>query len=161
MRNHKKRQFITIAILSIIFLIEVIFYLQTKVTYEAFNVNLTTKTELKNELIIALFMDNIIADSNKYYNTNYYTNELEYFSYEFKIKDIKYSDTTPYLYITFETTPMAGAHWPVGDDEITYKVDSTGVKTLERFTHKKSYDIPPWLQKDLIKPLPQQIVKKL
>lgn len=103
--------------------------------------------------IITLFMQNIIADSNTFYN-NYFSTELEYFNYEFKIKDIKKQTSPPYIYITFETTPVIGAHWPVGDDEITYKVDVFGNKTLESFTHKKSYDLPPWLQNYLIKPYP-------
>lgn len=98
-------------------------------------------------------MNNIIADSNKFYD-NYFSDGLEYFNYEFKIKDISKQGEPVNIYITFETTPMIGAHWPVGNDEITYKVDVFGNKVLDKFTHKKSYDIPPWLQNYIIKPLP-------
>lgn len=150
--NHKlKKQSILILILSVIFLIETIFYLHKEVTSSTFNINSTTKSEITDELVIALFRNNIITDSNTFYN-HYFSSQLEYFNYEFKIKDISKRDS--YIYITFETTPMIGAHNPVGDDEITYKVDAFGNKSLDKFIHKKSYDIPPWLQEDLIKPLP-------
>ncbi len=150
--NHKlKKQSILILILSVIFLIETIFYLHKEVTSSTFNINSTTKSEITDELVIALFRNNIITDSNTFYD-HYFSSQLEYFNYEFKIKDISKRDS--YIYITFETTPMIGAHNPVGDDEITYKVDVFGNKSLDKFIHKKSYDIPPWLQENLIKPLP-------
>lgn len=150
--NHKlKKQSILILILSVIFLIETIFYLHKEVTSSTFNINSTTKSEITDELVIALFRNNIITDSNTFYD-HYFSSQLEYFNYEFKIKDISKRDS--YIYITFETTPVIGAHNPVGDDEITYKVDVFGNKSLDKFIHKKSYDIPPWLQEDLIKPLP-------
>lgn len=150
--NHKlKKQSILILILSVIFLIETIFYLHKEVTSSTFNINSTTKSEITDELVIALFRNNIITDSNTFYD-HYFSSQLEYFNYEFKIKDISKRDS--YIYITFETTPVIGAHNPVGDDEITYKVDVFGNKSLDKFIHKKSYDIPPWLQENLIKPLP-------
>jgi hypothetical protein len=65
-------------------------------------------------------MNNIIADSSKFYD-NCFSEKLEYFDYEFKIKDIK--KELGNIYITLETIPMIGAHNPVGNDEITYKVD--------------------------------------
>lgn len=150
--NHKlKKQSILILILSFVFLIETIFYLHKEVTSSTFNINSTTKSEITDELVIALFRNNIITDSNTFYD-HYFSSQLEYFNYEFKIKDISKRDS--YIYITFETTPVIGAHNPVGDDEITYKVDVFGNKSLDKFIHKKSYDIPPWLQENLIKPLP-------
>lgn len=150
--NHKlKNQSILILILSVIFLIETIFYLHKEVTSSTFNINSTTKSEITDELVIALFRNNIITDSNTFYD-HYFSTQLEYFNYDFKIKDISKRDS--YIYITFKTTPMIGAHNPVGDDEITYKVDVFGNKSLDKFVHKKSYDIPPGLQDNLIKPLP-------
>ncbi|WP_312106770.1 DUF3888 domain-containing protein [Lachnoclostridium sp.] len=127
-------------------------YLRKNHVITTFSIESTTKSEIKDELIIALFMNNIITDSNKFYD-NYFSDGLEYFNYEFKIKDIK--KELGNIHITFETTPVIGAHNPVGDDEITYKVDVFGTKTLENFTHKKSYEIPPWLQNYMIKTYPE------
>ncbi len=154
MKHNKKWQFIVILILSGILLFEMIFYLQKKHIIPTFSVKSTTKSEIKDELIIALFMDNIIADSSKFYD-NYFSDGLEYFNYEFKINDIKKQGEPVNIYITFKTKPVIGAHWPVGDDEITYKVDASGSKTLESFTHIKSYEIPQWLQNTMIKPYPE------
>ena len=154
MMYNKKRQIIIILILSGLLLLEIVFYVQKEAITSTFNVNSTTKSEIKNELVITLFMDNIKADSSKFYD-NYFSDGLEYFNYDFKIKDISKKGDPVNIFITFETTPMIGAHWPVGDDEITYKVDVHGNKTLEDFTHKKSYEIPEWLQNYMIKPYPE------
>jgi hypothetical protein len=59
------------------------------------------------------------------------------------------------IYITFEGTPIVGPHISVGDDEITYKVDVFGNKTLEKFVHKKSYEIPERENINMIKPYPE------
>lgn len=155
MKHNIKKENVIILILSVILLIEMFCYIQREPTTSTFNINSTTKSEITDELVIALFMNNIIADSNTFYS-NYFSSQLAYYNYEFKIKEIsKQSGMPPYIYITFETTPMIGAHNPVGDDEITYKVDVFGNKTLDKFIHKKSYDIPPRLQGDMIKPLPK------
>ncbi len=156
MKHSKKWQFIVILILSCILLLEMVFYLQKNHNIPTFSVKSTTESEIKDELIIALFMDNIIADSSKFYD-NYFpdTYPIEYFNYEFKIKDIKKEGEPVNVYITFETTPVIGPHIPVGDDEITYKVDALGNKTLENFIHKKSYEIPERLKPNMIKPYPE------
>lgn len=151
-KNKKVYQIISISLLSTLLLFEIISYIQKDTASLVFNINSTTKSEITDELIIALFMENIIADSNTFYNS-YFSHELAYYNYEFKIKEIRKQNEPPLIYITFETTPMIGAHNPVGDDEITYKVDVFGNKTLDKFVHKKSYDIPPWLQENMIKPL--------
>ena len=156
MKHNKKWQFIVILILSGILLFEMVFYLQKNHIIPTFSAKSTTKPEIKDELIIALFMDNIIADSSKFYD-NYFpaSYPIEYFNYEFKIKDIKKEGEPINIHITFETTPVIGAHIPVGNDEITYKVDTLGNKTLVNFIHKKSYEIPERLKPNMIKPYPE------
>lgn len=154
MKHNKQRSSQILILLSCILLLEIIFFLRQKNNIiPSFSYKATTEAEIKDELIIALFMNNIVADSNTFYN-NYFSTELEYFNYEFKIKDINKQSAPPYIYITFGITPMIGAHNPVGYDEITYKVDVFGNKMLENFTHIKTYEIPPWLQEGIIKPLP-------
>jgi hypothetical protein len=154
MKYKNKWQFIVILILSGILLFEMAFYLQKNNTLPAFSVKSTTESEIKDEFIIALFMDNIIADSSKFYD-NYFSEGLGYINYEYKIKDIKKEGEPVNIYITFEGTPIVGAHIPVGKDEITYKVDVFGNKTLEKFIHKKSYEIPERIRPNMIKPYPE------
>jgi hypothetical protein len=154
MKHNKKWEFIVILILSGILLFKMVLYLQTNNTLPTFSYESTTERETKDELIIALFMDNIIADSSKFYD-NYFSEGLGYINYMFKIKDIKKEGEPINIYITFETTPIVGAHIPVGKDEITYKVDVLGNKTLVKFVHKKSYEIPERIQPNMIKPYPE------
>ena len=154
MKNNKKKHFIVILILSGILLFEMVFYLQKNHTLSTFRQYQTTESEKKDELIIALFMDNITADSSKFYD-NYFPDGLGYINYEYKIKDIKKKCEPVNIYITFEGTPIVGPHISVGDDEITYKVDVFGNKTLEKFVHKKSYEIPERENINMIKPYPE------
>jgi hypothetical protein len=154
MKHNKKWQFIVILILSGVLFFEVILYSQKNRTLLTFRYDSTTISEIKDELIIALFMNNIIADSKKFYDY-YFSDGLEYFNYIFKIKDVKKQGEPVNIYITFDTTPMIGPHIPVGDDEITYKVNAAGSITLENFTHKKSYEIPSRFQYNIIKPYPE------
>lgn len=156
MKYNKSWKFIVILILSGILLFEMVFYLQKNHTLSVFKYYQTNESETKDELIIALFMNNIIADSSKFYN-NYFPDSypLEYFNYEFKIKDINKEGEPLNIYITFETTPVIGPHISVGDDEITYKVDPSGNKTLVDFNHIKSYGIPERLRPNMIKPYPE------
>lgn len=154
MKHNKKWQFFVIIILSGILLFEMVYYLQKKYTLLTFKQYQTTESETKDELIIALFMDNIEADSSKFYN-NYFSESLGYINYEYKIKDIKKEGDPMNIYITFEGSPIVGAHIQVGDDEITYKVDVFGNKTIEKFVHKKSYEIPERIRPNMIKPYPE------
>lgn len=153
MKHNKKWEYIVIIILLSILLIEMVF-IQKNNTLPIFRYDTATKSEIKDELIIALFINNIESDSEKFYN-KYFSDELEYFNYIFKIKDIKKQGEPLNIYITFETTPMIGPHIPVGDDEITYKVNASGNITLENFDHKKSYEIPSRLQHNMIRPYPE------
>ncbi len=57
-----------------------VFYVQREPSTSTFNINLTTKSEITDELVIALFMNNIIADSNTFYD-NYFSSQLAYYNY--------------------------------------------------------------------------------
>jgi hypothetical protein len=154
MKHNKKWQLIVIILLSGILLFEMVFYLRKNHITPTFKQYQTTELETKDELIIALFMDNIDADSSKFYD-NYFSESLGYINYEYKIKDIKKEGDPMNIYITFEGSPIVGAHIQVGYDEITYKVDASGNKTLDKFVHKKSYEIPERIRPNMIKPYPE------
>lgn len=68
MKHNKEWQFIVILILSCILLFEMVFYLQRNNTVLIFRQYQTTEVDTKDELIIALFMNNIEADSSKFYD---------------------------------------------------------------------------------------------
>lgn len=152
----KNKPFILIVILSTLLIVEIIYCLQKNDVIQIISHKITNETELKDELILSFFMDNIESDSSKFYD-NYFSTHLAYYDYETKILDIKRGSESyrRFIYITFGSTPMIGAHNPVGYDEISYKVDVQGNITLENFTHLKSFEIPEWLRTNMIKPYPE------
>jgi len=146
--------FILIILLSVILIIELIYYFHDNPIIPTFNQKTPSTSELKDELLITLFMNHIESDSSTFYN-NYFNTTLEYYDYETKILDIKNGNIPNRTkLITFGSTPMIGAHNPVGYDKITYSVDVLGNVTLDKFSHLKSFDVPEWLRDSLIKPYP-------
>jgi hypothetical protein len=152
----KKKPLMLIILLSAILIFEIIYYLEKNEIIETISHRTSEEDEIKDELILSFFMDNIRSDSSTYYD-NYFSMHLAYYDYVTKILDLKRGSESNrrYIYITFGSTPMIGAHNPVGYDEISYKVDIQGNTTLESFTHLKSYDIPEWLRDTMIKPYPE------
>ncbi len=116
-----------------------------------FSVDATSPSELKDELIIALFIDHITSASDGFYD-QYFTMTPAIYNYEIKVQKI--SEELGKINITFGITPMLGAHDPVGYDEASYQIDSSGKKTLTSFMHLKSYDIPDHLKNLIKKELP-------
>jgi len=86
--RNKKWKFIVILIMSGILLFEMVLYLQKNRTLPTFKQYQTTESETKDELIIALFMTDIEADSSKFYD-GYFSESLGYINYEYIVKDIK------------------------------------------------------------------------
>lgn len=116
-------------------------------TQSTFNVNVTSPAEIKDELIIALFIEDITSASDGFYD-EYFTMTPAIYNYEIKVQKI--TKELGKINITFGINPMIGAHDPVGYDEASYQIDSSGNKTFISFVHLKTYDIPDHL-KNLIK----------
>ncbi|MBE5980889.1 MAG: hypothetical protein E7249_17480 [Paenibacillaceae bacterium] len=116
-------------------------------TQRTFNVDATSPAEIKDELIIALFIEDITSASDGFYE-EYFTMTPAIYNYEIKVKKI--SKKQGKINITFGIISMLGAHDPVGYDEASYQIDSSGNKTFISFVHLKTYDIPDHL-KNLIK----------
>lgn len=153
----QKKPLLLISLLCIILVAGIIYYIQKSNVIEANSQSITNETEIKDELILSFFMDHIESDSSTFYD-QYFSTPLAYYDYETKIisMDRRSESLRRYIYITFASTPMIGAHNPVGYDEITYKVDVQGSITLENFMHLKSYEIPEWLRNGMIKTYPEK-----
>lgn len=126
-------------------------FLNSYKTQSTFNVNATTPAELKDELIIALFVDDIQSVSDSFYS-EYFTMTPAIYNYEINIKDLSMKNGK--INITFGITPMIGAHDPVGYDEASYQIDSSGKKTFISYMHLKTFDIPDHLKNIIKKALP-------
>jgi hypothetical protein len=102
-------------------------------------------------LIFTVFRPELQKASNGFYS-EYLSDNPSVANYSGKIISIK-KDENGY-YIKFAIQPYLGPHFPVGDDEAEYYVDNLGTVTLLKFSHRKSYDIPPRLGVTIKKPIP-------
>lgn len=107
---------------------------------ETFNVDSTTKEDITDELIIALFIEDIAKEAANFYS-EYYAGEIAVYNYEITIVDIGKKEPG-LIYVKFGATPQIGAHDPLGYDELVYKVDPRGNKELAGYEHLKSYEVP-------------------
>lgn len=116
---------------------------------ETFNVDAKTKGEITEELVIALFIEEITNEIIDFYS-EYYSGEIAVYNYETSIVDIG-KKGGGFISIKFGVTPQVGAHNPLGYDELLYIVDSRGNKKLAGYEHIKDYELPERFQKNRIK----------
>lgn len=122
----------------------------TKSNIETFNVNSTTKEDITDELIIALFIEDITKEITGGYS-EYYSGKIAVYDYEVTILDIGKKEPG-FISVKFGVTPQIGAHNPLGYDELVYRVDSRGNKELIDYEHLKNYEVPEKFRKNIIKP---------
>lgn len=121
-----------------------------KSTIETFNVDSITKEEITDELIIALFIEDITKEITEGYS-EYYSGKIAVYDYEVTIVDIGKKEPG-FISVKFGVTPQIGAHNPLGYDELVYRVDSRGNKELIDYKHLKNYEVPEKFRKNIIKP---------
>lgn len=139
-------------LLMVLLLLLLSIYGKNKDTLMAvFNVNAKTEEEITDELIIALFVDNIRNDILNFYS-EYYSGEIEIYNYEIVILETEKVENN-LIYITFGVTPQIGAHNPLGYDELVYAVDVVGNKMLTQYQHIKSFAVPEKYEQYIIKPI--------
>ena len=121
-----------------------------KSTIETFNVDSITKEEIKDELVIALFIEDITKEIKGFYS-EYYSGEIAVYNYEVTIMNIGKKEPG-FISVKFGVTPQVGAHNPLGYDELAYRVDSSGNKELIGYNHVRDYKLPEKFQKNIIEP---------
>lgn len=117
-------------------------------TIETFNADATTKEEITDELVIALFIEDITHAVKNFYS-EYYSGEIAVYDYEIGIVDIEKKEPGS-IFVKFGVTPQVGAHDPLGYDELVYRVDSGGTKELTGYEHLKSFEVPEKFQKYMV-----------
>ena len=115
----------------------------------AFNVNAVTEDELKDELIIAIFVESITNYVNDCYS-EFYSGQIMVYNYEIDILEME--KTNGVISVKFGVTPMVGAHNPLGYDELSYSVNYAGKGTLTAYKHVEDYTLPEKFQEYIIKP---------
>lgn len=119
---------------------------------ETFNINAVTKEEITDELVIALFVEELTNEILEFYE-EYYSGQIEVYNYEITIVDIGKKEQG-FIFVKFGVTPQIGAHNPLGYDEVSYLVDSRGNRKLVKYEHLKSYEVPERFKEYITKPLP-------
>lgn len=146
----KKYRFITACLLILLaFLLFNIFNRNGNSTIETFNMDAATKEEITDELVIALFIEDITNAVTNFYS-EYYLGEIVVYDYEIAIEDIEKKEPG-FISVKFGVTPQVGAHNPLGYDELVYRVDSSGNKELAGYEHLKNFEVPEKFQKYVIK----------
>ena len=109
----KKYRFITACLLILLaFLLFNIFNRNRNSTIETFNADAATKEEITDELVIALFIEEITNAVTNFYS-EYYSGEIAVYDYEIAIVDIGKKEPG-FISVKFGVTPQVGAHNPLG-----------------------------------------------
>ena len=147
------RKYSVIAVISVLSLgVLLIAYVKRRQdAVETFHVSATTEDEIKDELIIALFIESITNNVNTFYS-EYYMGQIMVYNYETIIVAIEKTENSS-ISVKFGVTPMVGAHNPLGYDELLYKIDYAGNGKLVQYEHIKNYDVPEKFQGYIIKPI--------
>lgn len=118
-----------------------------QVQVEAFSVSAVTENEIKDELIVAVFIESIRKHVQDFYS-ELYTGEVMVYNYETDVLEVKKSNGL--ITITFGVTPQIGAHNPLGYDELVYTIDSFGSGRMTEYEHIKDYPIPERFEERLL-----------
>lgn len=132
----KKNVLLILLLICVGMLIIGIFSRKKEQSLETFNVNVQTEQGIKDELIIAVFIQNIKKLVEEYYVQNL-SKDVTVYNYETTIWEVEKLDGG-LIQIKFGVTPQVGAHNPIGYDEVTYTIDSSGnIQTVD-YQHIKS-----------------------
>lgn len=143
----KRYRLIIVCLLMVLaFLLFNLWNRNRKSIMETFNMDLTTKEEITDELVTALFIEDITKEIMNFYS-EYYSGEIAVYNYEVTIVDIGKREPG-FISVKFGVTPQVGAHNPLGYDELAYRVDSSGNKVLVGYEHLKSFEMPRKLQQN-------------
>lgn len=102
-----------------------------------FNINAQTEQEIKDEIIIAAFIQDIEKAVQHFYTQNL-SKYVTVYDYETSIINVKKLNGG-LIQIKFGVVPQEGAHDPVGFDVITYVIDSGGAKQMTDYQHVKTF----------------------
>lgn len=148
---HKRLKVLVYGILAAFLLFGIYDRNKNPTVAETFSMDSTTREEMTNEMVTALFIEEITKEIKDFYG-EYYLGEIAVYNYETAVTNIAKKEPGK-ISVTFGVTPQIGAHNPLGYDELTYSVDSGGNKKLDAYKHLKNYEVPEKFQKYLIKPL--------
>ncbi len=132
----KKKVLLILLLICVGMLIIGILIRKREQNVQTFNVNVQKEQGIKDELIIAVFIQNIRKLVEEYYSRNL-SEDVTVYNYETTILEVEKLDGG-LIKIKFGVTPQVGAHNPMGYDEVTYTINSSGnIQTVD-YQHLKS-----------------------
>ena len=144
----KKYQLIAVFLLMLV-LLSGMCWKRRQDSVQTFNINEVTEEEIKDELIIAIFIESIRKYAGEYYS-EFYAGQIAIYNYETDILEIEKTGNG-LINIKFGVTPMIGAHNPLGYDELLFSIDSAGNGQLAEYEHIKDYKVPEKFEQYIIK----------
>lgn len=147
----KRYLFFTYLFIASIITLLCLFGNKGKDSVETFNINSVTSDEIKDEIIVAIFIENIRKHVENFYS-EYYSGEIEVYNYETVILEVE-KPGNGFISVKFGITPQIGAHNPLGYDELLYYIDSLGNEKMIKYEHIRNYTLPERFEKYIIKPL--------
>lgn len=147
----KRYLFFADLFIILIIILLCLFESKEKESVETFNVNSVTSDEIKDEMIVSMFIENIRKHVENFYS-EYYSGEIAIYNYETVILEVE-KPSNGFISVKFGVTPQIGAHNPLGYDELLYYVDSLGNRKMIKYEHIRNYTIPEKFKKYIIKPL--------
>lgn len=133
--NMKRNRVLLLLLLGISVLVLGNYCKRNKLSLEVFNVNVQSDAGMKDEVIVAMFIQDI-EDMVQDYYTQGFSKDVAIYNYEIAILGIQ-KPGGGIIQIKFGITPMVGAHNPIGYDEITYTINSRGEKQFVDYEHIK------------------------
>lgn len=143
-----KKYPVIVVILLVLVLLSVMCWTKREDFVQTFSVDAVTEEEIKDELIIAIFIDSIRKCAVDYYS-EFYAGQIAIYNYETVILETE-KTRNGFINIKFGVTPMIGAHNPLGYDELLFSVDSAGHGQLITYEHIKDYTIPERFEQYII-----------
>lgn len=117
---------------------------------QTLSANAVTEDEIKDELIIALFIESITKYVDCFYS-EFYSGQIAVYNYEIDILEIVKNNSC--INISFGVTPQIGAHNPLGYDELSYSINLSGDTKLTKYEHVKNYPVPERFEEYIINPV--------
>lgn len=105
---------------------------------KTFDIHLQTEQEMKDELIIAVFIQDIRARVEAYY-VQKEDRTVTVYNYETMLLDVQKKEGR-LIELQFGITPQVGAHNRAGYDVLTYTIDSDGNEQFVDYKHIKTYE---------------------
>lgn len=112
--------------------------------------NFISEDQSSKEQVMGWIIINHLAPYMEKSLKNYYGGNVPYWltSPSTRVLEANFAEEKSYFIIKLQVEPYLGAHYPIGLDNFTFKINLVDNKvTLEKYEHIKSFKIPDYVKK--------------